>query len=315
MNKNIRTPLKRFYYMLSILIFIYGCSPNSKKPVAKQTTQAQDEHAWMSQFFRYLLIQECGIYTLWGDKPVTAFEVDLRSQEELASLYADIPLELITIPIDLNTESGRLKYEKLSQAERERVIFVNYDDLEFLSKWEKWNERQKTLPINNYILTLKENPKNEKLPVFFFINIKETALTLQQNYQLFKEVFGKDFDPLEVIFEIKERNSPFWGQVMVDDRCRGILFGFGEKNSWCFYWKYRPSSTEVEKFANNLKGKPSEENQQFKVWTIEEFLIPGFVSFSEEDTVVKKYQKQRQNIMKIYKGKDFAKVSLEKLTE
>ena len=79
--------------------------------------------------------------------------------------------------------------------------------------------------------------------------------------------------------------------------------------------KYRPSSTQVEKFANNLRGKLSEENQQFKVWTIEKFPIPGFVSFSEEDMVVKKYQKQRQNIMKIYKGKNFAKVSLEKLTE
>lgn len=78
---------------------------------------------------------------------------------------------------------------------------------------------------------------------------------------------------------------------MADDRCRGILFRFGEKNSWCFYWKYRHSSNEIEKFVNNLKGKLSEENQQFKVWTIEEFPIPGVVSFSEEDMVIKKISK------------------------
>jgi len=312
MKKNIKAPLKRFCYIVSIFIFLYGCSPKTQNSLSTEESQSSDESLWMSQFFRYLLLQECGIYTLWGDKPVTAFEIDLRSEEELAPLCASIPLELITIPIDLSTESGRIKYEKLSEAERDRVIFVNYEDLEFLSKWEKWKEKQKNLSIKNYLLLLKENPKDEKLPRFFFINIRETILTLEKNYELFKEVFGKDFNPPEIIFEIKEPKSPFWDKVMLDDRCRGILFGFGENNSWCFYWKYQAAS---KKFTNTLRGKPSEENQQYKIWTIEEFPIPGFVSFSEDDRIVKKYQQQRQNIKEIYKGKDFTRTSLDKLTE
>jgi len=80
-------------------------------------------------------------------------------------------------------------------------------------------------------------------------------------------------------------------------------------------WKYRTNPKEARKFANNLKGRPSEKHSKFKIWTIEEFPIPGFVSFSEEDPVVKKYHQQRKRITKIYKGKDFVKVSLDKLTE
>ncbi|MCB1073644.1 MAG: hypothetical protein KDK96_11190 [Chlamydiia bacterium] len=268
----------------------------------------------MSQFFRYLLIQENGIYTLWGDKPMTVFEVETRSKEELAPFYADIPLELITIPIDPNKESERIKCQKLSKAERERVVFVNYDELEFMSKWERWSEKQKTLSINNYILLMKEGTK-DKLPTLFFINIKETALILKQNYSLFREVFGEDFDPLNVIFEIKEQESAFWSQVMSDDWCRGVLFGFGKKNSWCFCWKYRNNPEEAKEFTSNLKGRPSEKHSKFKVWTIEEFNIPGFASFSEEDPFIKKYQQQRKKIIEIYKGKDFVELSLQKLIE
>ena len=91
---------------------------------------------------------------------------------------------------------------------------------------------------------------------------------------------------------------------MTDDRCRGILFGFGKENSWCYYWKYHDGSEKAKKFANSLKGRASEENQQFKIWTIRDFPIPGFASFSEDDEIVKKYQKQREKIMKIYQGKD-----------
>lgn len=276
---------------------------------------SQEEHSWMNKFFRYLLIQECGIYTLWGNKPMTAFEIDLRSEEELASLYPDIPLELITFLIDLNTESGKLKYDQLSPEERKRVIFVDYDDFEFISKWEKWSQKQKTLPIKNYILLKKENPKNSKLPIIFFINIKETTHILQKNYQLFKEVNGEDFNPLKTVCEIREEKSEFWDKVMADDRCRGILFGFGEENAWSFYWKYHPSPPKDRKIYQDLIQKPSCEEKEFKIWTIKECPIPGFASFSENDPVVREYHKQRKKIMKTYKGNDFVELSIKKLTE
>ena len=155
----------------------------------------------------------------------------------------------------------------------------------------------------------------EKLPAIYFINIKETIQVIQQHYTLFQKVSGQDFDPDAIVFEAMDVTSNFWNKVMADDECRGILLGFGEKSSRCFCKGNNKRSYKEEEFIDCAEPKSSNKSTEFKIWTIQDCHIPGFASFLENDEVITKYEAQRKEIMRLYQGKDFAKVSLKKLTE
>lgn len=50
-------------------------------------------------------------------------------------------------------------------------------------------------------------------------------------------------------------------------------------------------------------------------YTLSNFTIPIFKSFSENDPVVAKYEAEKEKIRQLYKGKDFVTYTLELLTE
>lgn len=50
-------------------------------------------------------------------------------------------------------------------------------------------------------------------------------------------------------------------------------------------------------------------------FTLSNFTIPVFNSFTENDPFVAKYEAERENIRQLYKGKDFVTWTLELLTE
>ena len=61
--------LTPFLIFLAIIFVFSSCSKAPEKAASFSLTQ--EERAWMEDFFKGLMIQEEGIYTLWGTKPVT----------------------------------------------------------------------------------------------------------------------------------------------------------------------------------------------------------------------------------------------------
>lgn len=269
---------------MSILIFFIGC--------AHSTTQlkfniASEERIWLDKFFKDLLLEESGIYTLWGSKPMVCFEICLYSSEELKKLQEEI---------EENTHV-------------EKVMIKNYD---FPENWEKWEKIREQFKMSRFLLFKKEDPEEPKLPRVFFINILETALTIQENYHFFKKVVGSDFDSLEVVFEIEKEDSKFWNAVLKNSELMGLLYGFGLKNASCFYWKCRKNQIEDHEFTKSLRYRFSA-GQDVGYATIDSLPLPIFSTFFEDDQIIHKYKAEREKIKKIYKNQDFVDVTLDRL--
>ncbi|MDX8430214.1 MAG: hypothetical protein SNF33_00155 (plasmid) [Candidatus Algichlamydia australiensis] len=60
--------------------------------------------------------------------------------------------------------------------------------------------------------------------------------------------------------------------------------------------------------------KPIEWTEK-NAFTISNFPIPAFASYFENDPVVRKYEKERKQIQRLYRGKDFVDMTLEFLTK
>ena len=153
----------------------------------------------------------------------------------------------------------------------------------------------------------------------------------------------KYFKPLEVFFhkffahltrnqEDKPKtqvNSKFWDKIIGEEGWKysyiwGLLYGFGKKNSLSHFWKNRhfrvTDCSDKEKFFSaEIKKWSSCKNRPFftdkNAFTISNFTIPIFNSFTKDDPIVTKYEAEREKIKQLYKGKDFVTYTLELLTD
>lgn len=248
----------------------------------------------MESFFVDILFQDPGIYTLWGDKPMTHIPVWYFTDEQMTAYY-----------------------ESLSEEEKKDVI-VSIRSYDLPENWEKWEKIRSRFPIHKYLLFIKHSPEvpgEPKYASIYFINILESALVVQEHYDLFKKKLGHDFDPLDMILLAENDDSEFWKTVNDDSLLFGLLCGFGERNSSCFHWKYGDQSDRSKDFTQTLKSHSSNGNYVLDL-KLSNFTVPAFASFSEkgEDPVIKKYEDERKNIQKIYKGKNFLDLTLQRLT-
>ena len=321
-------------------MFFTACSsPDAEQ--SKKFDLTAEEHLSLEKFFRYFMLYETAIYTLVGSKPLT----------EMTLLYEDAPEEQLReekrgeylyFLLNRNNEKDMKFYEKLSPLEKKEKARLIYDK-DFIHNiedlWDKWEKIQHRFYLKKrFLLVKKERPKEGWKDLFpnytsiydvFFVDVLKTALVIQENYELFRQAVGCDFDPLEVVFELENKNSNFWDKIREKDAWRysylwGLLYGFGKENSFSHFWKSRhlkaTDCNEREKLlAASVKKWVSCKNRPAltdkNAFTLSNFTIPIFNSFTENDPVVAKYEAERENIKKLYKGKDFVACTLELLTE
>ena len=285
-KKTSRLHLKLPILILAISFFISSCD----KPDQTTASILQDPSTkeWVGKFFRDIMLDEGAIYTLWGSKPLSEIGIYYYSEEEV-----------------------RVYYEQLSDEKRREGVGVENYDLP--DNWEKWDKLRTSLPINKYLFVKKIHPMDEHITLVYFVNIANTTRVLKENYDLFKTETGLDFDPLSAVLEF-EKGSEFWERAFSNTVLIGVLFGFGEKNSRCFYCKYN-KNTEVCKQLNNTVTSRFSDKPAFGKVSLDAFPLPIFASFSEgEDEVIEKYQNERKKIQKIYQKQDFVGLTLKKLT-
>jgi len=98
--KKVMKLLKFFCVLLLILFSLQSCSIKPSHP--------EGEKRVLDKFFRYLLLNESGIYTLIGSKPATDVWIYCESKEE-----------------------KRKRWESLSEEEKqERILIINEDNPE-----------------------------------------------------------------------------------------------------------------------------------------------------------------------------------------
>jgi hypothetical protein len=295
MNK----PLKFFLLLLSILLFLQGCE--------RKTTSYESEKFILDKFFKYLMLNESGIYTLIGSKPITDIWFLCENQDEQIKRWGKLSekeKENRVLLFNKDKKTDMDFYRTLPKKLRKRAFVIPDKDylIDFECFVENWNLIKKVPCSNRYLLVGKEGfSKKEKEGVFriVFVDVLKTALVIQENYSLFKDFVGFDFDPVSVIMELKEDKSIFWDKLKGEESSFlwGILYGFGKENSLCYLWKHK------HKFLNKIESFDSEEF--IPTPSLRNFSIPAFASFFENDPVVKKYKNERNAIQKEYQGKDF----------
>lgn len=280
-----------YFFVLVLVLFSAGCEKQQTKKELHNDVSSI-EKKWMEKFFRDMMLEESAIYTLWGSKPITVIVLHYFSEEEINAWVSQM------------TE------------EEKKELIISPETYDLPENWKKWEKIQSRFPMPKYLLFKRVRPDDKRFEDVYFINILQTALILNEHYDLFKKYIGRDFDPLQEVFNIENKDSFYWKNDML---LHGILFGFGMKNSFCFEWKYRENAEynpKVEDFLDSLEFSFEDDARNFLVPTINHFRLPPFASFSPKgkDEVIEKYKKERDEIKAAYKGKDFLELTLEKLT-
>jgi hypothetical protein len=282
---NTTSPALKFFCKLAvctgtffcITVFFTGCHNVKKNPVLKEISVA--DKAWMTKFFQDILLDQSAIYTLWGSKPMTLIQISYYTDEEILAYY-----------------------NQLTEKEKKEVEL--FDDYDLDMNWEKWEKVKKLFPSQRHLFFKKELTEDGKIARVYFVNLFQTAYILQQNYSIFRNVVGFDFDPVKIVYEIQDPKSEFWNKSLVHAGLQGILFGYGLKNALAFQWKHWEA-------APFLKGvTPRGSTQTLKRATIQDFPIPGFMIFTDYN-IVDQYEKERETIQRIYKNRDFLEITLE----
>lgn len=271
------------------MFVLSGCF--QREPLA----QSEYYEPWMDKFFEYILFSQQGAYTLNGSKPMTYIEVCLYSRKEILEIHKKLGI--------------------VTDEQNSNIVDING----FIEGWKKWQYLKDKLYFPRFILVDKRDKEYSKLYHMYLVNVLEAALAIKENYSLFKSVLGFDFDPLEVVFEIKDQKSRFWEIVFSRSDLIGILYGFGLKNSQCFSWSFGESVSENFEVPDSFKDSLfqssafSSEGIFNGRESVKDLKIPTFRSYQEDDPVIRKYEEERKKIQSLYSGKSTGRVAIETL--
>jgi len=242
----------------------------------------------MTDFFQNLLLVDAGVYTLLGSKPITRINLENFTEEEKQAYYAG------------------LSQEELDKA----LILKNYC---LSQNWENWKRVSNRFPLKRYMLF--DKIYEEGTHVLYFVNIFQAAVVIQENYEAFHKVVQYEFNPLDAVLEIQDKDSKFWNAIQDNFLLWGLLLGYGKVNSYAFFWKHQSPSSAVTHFMNSLTENPRNDELIGEVeFTPSNFDIPSFISFESNKKTINHYRKEKENIKKMYAKQDFVEFTLDVLT-
>ncbi len=281
----------RQLFLFCIFIFLFSACRQSEKDCSHLYVAKEDKQ-WIEKFFHDLLFKEGGAYTLWGSKPITEIVAYHYSDEEMIELMRQLP-------------------------EEELKSCYKDEQYDFPENWERWEAICINFPFHKHLLFRAHFSEDRKMSYIYFVDIIKTALLIQDNYDLFRREIGFEFHPLEVVLEMPKQSSEFWKRLRKSPNSSllwGLLFGYGKQNSSLFNWKYQNLNCASRDFIDLLSQTSSNPSPEGHVrLSIDAFLLPSFISFTEEDEVLSKYKNEREKIREIYKNKDLLKITLEEL--
>lgn len=249
---------------------------------AKSSIDVEDREI-VELFLKHILIEDTGIYTLVGSKPITSFKsVPIFGVEEKKQLYL------------MQSENLRkyLSFEKYQPSKEDA-----------LKLWGKWKEVQ-----GKYIgpqFMIKEDPS---FGGGFFINVLTTTYIVNKHYEEFKKVLGSDFEPEFLVSQIGDGKDPAWKKIKRSHYLLGLLFGFGEKNANYFEWEQQKKILYPQRKSTSFfpagSGIPARE------LTIQDLDIPSYISYQIIDEQADIYRSERNRCIELFEGKDFCDLAV-----
>lgn len=269
----------------------------------------------LQQFFHSLLFHNCGAYVLFGSKPLCELAVRNMNSPAADEAFKQF-LEGLSEEEREKIKSARLRAQAKQGLDKEM-------DLES-SRYRGFLVLQKLMDrfkLNGFLFRVVPMLRPDAYDILF-INIQKTAIILAENYEIFQQAVDMDFHPLQIVFEAENPDSLFWKKVMSVENhlAKGLLFGFGRKNSLFGHWKFSEENgnlnirnekyrKEIESF---LRQSPLAVSTDIVPKGNASFHIPLFGSVPG-DEIAEKYGKERAVIERKYFNKDIVEITLNQL--
>ncbi len=192
--------------------------------------------------------------------------------------------------------------------------------------WDVWEKYASLFLSENYLLKKHAEKKIPGSIIIFFVNKRAFLNKIEENYQDFEKVLGKNISAKEILLSLEQGEGIFYDAVMGHDGLFGILLGFGKNNSWNFHRRnllkqqIQTSSQEVNMLEHELYLL----NKNLTFFNVDKglFLKPIFLPMfiadlkSEETQDLKiRYKQCRKRLKKIYRNGDFLENSLLQLAQ
>ena len=249
---------------------MFSCSHKDKSNLSTHKKEK------IERFLKDLLIENAGIYTLYGDKPISEilfYTGNLKSLENAESL----------------------------NVEQDEIFFVESETiLKQLSNWRLWKDYQKTLKLNNFGFIEISPPNQTDYCFYYIINFEAARKVIEENLHDFTSRLGIDLSNYKK--RLMDPQSILWTKGFTDHYLMGLLYGFGKENAE--YFVSRISNNEALEHFEIVEGPYNEDNLP----------IPLYGS-CKEDVQKQKFYFQKESIQKHLKNKNFVDEVLKKLTE
>lgn len=279
----------KIFVLIATLVFS-SCSSN-RSQYSSNIKDALADEPWMEKFLDNYFGGQVTAYTLFGSKPMTEIPVCCASKEEWVSNYK------------------KFIQEECPEDEQEKALneFTEYlATYDLPENWEKWvNWAAKNLPRK--FLFSKKPTLSDDVFSLYILNVHEAVWILQRNYFQISRELGIEFDPVEVVMQFEDQNSLFWEKVFQSHFVRGLMHGYGERNSYFF------------DLSMKIRSKKQEMIIQSDVSAMESqtgFPIPSFRSYyqnQKDDPFYQHYSRERKHISKVLARKNLYEKILHQL--
>jgi hypothetical protein len=301
------------------LFFLFTCTRHCHQPSDFTGCLTSEEKIDLQQFFHALLFNNYGAYVLFGSKPLCELSI-----HDMDSSLADTAFKKFWEGLSEEEREKIKEAKRRTQTKQNPVDLDKEMDLES-SRYRGWLAFQKLMnrfKLNGFLFRVVPMPRPDAYDILF-INIQKTAILLAENYEIFKQAAGMDFHPLQTVFEAEDPDSIFWKNIMTMENhlAKGLLFGFGRKNSIFGHWSFSNGNGNLnmpnEKYREEIEAFLRHSTLPVSTDIIPKgnssFSIPLFGTVAGDETA-KKYERERSIIERKYHNKkNVLKVTLRQL--
>ena len=175
------------------MLFFSSCT--TKKPAI-----SVEERPKIQSFLNRFLFVEGAVFSLFGDKPLSAMVLFTGNEDIL---------------------------EDLTEEELRTAVFI---DDSICEDWQAWKDLTARMPSKNFLFAERPCVGDPHHVLYFLMNVGRVKEILHENRLAFQTRTGTQFESDKVIRDFSNPKSIFWDRVFEDHYLSGLLFGYGEEN-------------------------------------------------------------------------------------
>jgi len=205
-------------------------------------------------FLKKLLLEEGGVYTLLGDKPITDVLIYQGSDQEVS----------------------------LKGLSAESLQRVEYIDDHTVENWKSWKNFSRDLKFNGFRFVERPCIRDPLHMMYLLVNIEKLRDLLQRYSDVFSAEIGEDVEVERVLNELDDPKSDFWNRAFANHHLSGLLHGYGEEN--CHHFMEVVTEKAIPVFSEKFEGPVTQEN----------FPLPIFAASSDDAVTRKYQQQRKK---------------------